>query len=233
MKKQIPVLWLFSILVLCHILHPNPPPKVAKVESCDVTTVGYCFNSCDVTNRGLWLKGRMEGGSVADKKLLENKEGIFMQIFTQKAWVGLSVDELSVEALSLVPIAPSLCGLIVWLVDIAQVWTCVEVPCWPAGFWVGFGFYSWGWCWIELFREGVHRGAWEPGVRLTQMCRASGPRAGWCATTSVQAKGLFSGKSEHAAHLLLGTGLGLPWELFSWPMIRDLKTPAAENPKLS
>lgn len=44
-----------------------------------------------------------------------------MQIFTQKAavaflWMGC----LSVEALTQIPIAPSLCGLMVWFVDIAQ-----------------------------------------------------------------------------------------------------------------
>lgn len=133
---------------------------MTKVESCDITPVGYCINSCDVTNRGLWLKGRIEGGRLSGKNPLGTKE-----LFSCKSSPKKPSWPFSGWAVSGSPLPDSHRSLPLWINGlVCGHYPSVEVPCRLAGFWAGFRFYSWGRCWIELFKEGIQRRSWEePG----------------------------------------------------------------------
>lgn len=118
-------------------------------------------------------------------------KGHFYANLYPKAWSAFQC----LTALSLVPLAPCLYGLMGWLVDIAMPTSeCVEVSWWLVGFWIVFGFYLWDMCWIELFRDGVQRAAWEPGMSLRQIFMVPG-----CSQFS-WGFGADCSFLEHAAH---------------------------------
>lgn len=76
-----------------------------------------------------------------------------MLIFTQKAWLAFQC----LTALSLLPIAPCLSGLMGWLMNIAvSTSECVAVSCWLAGFWAVFGFYLW-----DVLNRAIQGWGWE------------------------------------------------------------------------
>lgn len=102
----------------------------------------------------------------------------------------------------------------------------MEVPCWLAsGLALGFS-HAVGTGKVELFKEGVLKRAWEPGLKLKQVCAASGLTGSWCAATSVLAEGslvLSAAVGGLSVLCVLSpkarcppasrTGLGLPREL--------------------
>lgn len=136
-----------------------------------------------------------------------------MLIFTPKAWLAFQC----LTALSLVPTAPCLYGLMGWLVDIAvPTAECVEVSCWLVGFWAVFGFYLWDMCSTELFRDGVQRAAGSLGGAWSRCAWPLG------AASFLEAVALADPFLERAAHrreccsLLLLRQVGACLGTLSW-----------------
>lgn len=139
---------------------------------------------------------------------------------------GLSVVGLSVDALSQIPSLPPCLWINGLLCGHCSSLSMCGSPL-LAGFWAGFGFYSWGRCWIgRAFQGGSSEeslGAWaeaEAGVRSLWADRelvCSHFCSGRGATVLSDAVGVLSVPSvlspEARCPPASRTGLGLPQEL--------------------